>query len=193
MKTGSQYSILQRPPEVEQSADLMKTSKPKKHPKNAVDTNILEISYENCLKAKKSMAMRDNPIKCKRCGACLHCYSKIFTPDEYKKFIDSCVEEQKEDEPKTILVPLKPEAIYKQRLTQPLIPSDNIWICEFCYNHNLIHVKSSQLPTAPEQFYLIEEAKNEQDTCISFILCIDASGSMKDKLPGMGSNQRCRM
>jgi hypothetical protein len=188
MKTGSQYSILQKPPDIEQSGDLMKTTKPKKQPKNVVDTNILEISYENCLNAKTSVAMRDNPIKCKKCGVCLHCYSKIFTAEEYKKFVDSCMEEQKSEELSTVLVPQKPEAIYKARLTQPLTPTDSIWICEFCYNHNLIHVKSSLLPTSPEQFYLIEEAKSEQDPCITFILCIDASGSMKDKVSGMDSN-----
>ena len=59
-------------------------------------------------------------------------------------------------------IKLDADEIEKQRFLkiEDLNKDANVWICEFCGNHQEIQVQPNQLPQGDEMFYLLENPQN---------------------------------
>lgn len=129
-------------------------SKPSK--KVHVDPNVLSLRFASLKDFTADKTVNFAPIQCKTCVAMLTHFSKgsIFAIPEYEK-----------KSPNSPLVWWQSNSTLTRSRSNVSLRLDlnkdaNVWICEFCGNHQEIQVQPNQLPQGDEMFYLLENPQN---------------------------------
>jgi hypothetical protein len=132
------------------------------------DLNMFEIDFGSAKQAEEEHLSEVEPILCGSCQVMLNNYSRVLTPAEYDLALKDGRFPGKDLD---MDVPIRGKALL-------LKPGEAAWVCEYCFNHNVVPFAYKEIKPTEKDVVLVVQAEVKKAVQQTLVFCIDLSGSM---------------